>query len=286
MPVKNSKVPLRSRLGRTSPLAGEASKTQNAKLKKEKQNENTKSVTTEKTKQIDTLVEEKKFAVGKRKKEGNSLRADVFDLKGKVVETIDLPKEIFGQKENAKLIAQAVRVYAANKRSGTASTKTRGEVTGSTRKIWRQKGTGRARHGDIKAPIFVHGGVAFGPKPRDFHLILPQKMRRIALFTSLSEKLRDGNMTIVAGIKSIEPKTKMMVSVLRALFPQKKEERTLFVLDKEDKTTNVVRAVRNIKGIEITRFHTLNAYDVLVAGRILFTKEAIESLGKQFVRTV
>ncbi len=266
------------------PDKSEKRKAKSEKLKKSKKITVNKSSVAEKATKRATAITVPASQRAKKKVEG--IQMDVYNLKGKVVETIDLPKEIFGQKMNKKLIAQAVRVYHANKRSGTASTKTRGEVTGSTRKIWRQKGTGRARHGDIKAPIFVHGGVAFGPKPRNFHLILPQKMRKIALFISLSKKLSDGNMTIVAGINSIEPKTKMMVSVLDALFAAKKEQKILFVLGDEDKTTNVMRAARNIKGIEIAHVHALNAYDVLAADRILFTKEAVEPLTKQFVRIV
>lgn len=218
----------------------------------------------------------------KRRAEG--IQTDVYDLKGKIVEQIDLPKEIFGQKENKKLIAQAVRVYLANKRSGTASTKTRGEVNKTTAKVWRQKGTGRARHGAKSAPIWVGGGIAFGPKPRDYHLALPKKMRRKALFTCLSDKLRDGHIRIVAGAKSIEPKTKIMISVLEAIFPAKKQEKTVFVIDNDD-TDNVVRAARNIRGVEVFGVHTLNAYDVLAANRILFLQEAIEPLAKQFVKS-
>src|SRR5581483_3879222 len=124
------------------------------------------------------------------------LSASVYDLKGKAIGRVTLPSEVFGVEENPHLLAQAVRVYLANQRQGTVSTKTRGEVQGSTRKIYRQKGTGRARHGGIRAPIFVHGGIVFGPKPREFSLSMPQKMRRLALFTALSGKVKDGELKI------------------------------------------------------------------------------------------
>src|SRR3989344_6029979 len=120
-----------------------------------------------------------------------SLFAPVYDLKGAKSGTLALPKEVFGTKVNNSLMAQAVRVYLANQRQGNATTKTRGEVQGSSKKIYRQKGTGRARHGSLRAPIFVKGGIVFGPKPRDFSLDLPKKMKRKALFSSLSAKAAD-----------------------------------------------------------------------------------------------
>src|SRR6266404_5428662 len=115
----------------------------------------------------------------------------VVGIDGKVSGKVSLPGEMFGEKVNKALLAQAVRVYLANQRQGNASTKTRGEVDGSTAKIYRQKGTGRARHGSKRAPIFVKGGIVFGPKPRDFSLSLPQKMKRKALFSALSAKVKD-----------------------------------------------------------------------------------------------
>jgi len=127
------------------------------------------------------------------------LKVEVIDTVGKVVETMELPKELFGAKINSVLMAQAVRVYLANQRLGTASTKTRGEVDGSTRKIYRQKGTGRARHGGIRAPIFVKGGIAHGPKPRDYSLLLSKNMRIAALRSALSAKVKAGEVAVIAG---------------------------------------------------------------------------------------
>src|SRR5882724_11511103 len=142
------------------------------------------------------------------KSDKKTLALDVYGLDGKVAEKVTVPAAIFGEKVNKTLLAQAVRVYLANKRQGNASTKTRGEVDGSTRKIYRQKGTGKARHGSVRAPIFVHGGVVFGPKPRDFSLSLPKKMKRKALFSALSAKLQGKELIVVSSLETITPKTK------------------------------------------------------------------------------
>lgn len=209
------------------------------------------------------------------------ITADVFDLEGKVIEKISLPHEIFGVKINKVLIAQAVRVYRANQRLGTASTKTRGEVEGSSRKIYRQKGTGRARHGSIRAPIFVHGGVVFGPRPHDYGLRLSQKMKRAALFSALASKLIKGEIKIVQGIEKIEPKTKKFLNVIDKLGLNNKKKKLLFIAPTE--IENVRRAGRNIEGISMTIAKRLNTYDILNNRQILFMKEAIEELKKAFL---
>src|SRR5258708_225116 len=134
-------------------------------------------------------VKEEVSVSKKTEKKYTPVSVDVIGVDGKVSGKVSLPGEMFGEKVNKTLLAQAVRVYLANQRQGNASTKTRGEVDGSTAKIYRQKGTGRARHGSKRAPIFVKGGLVFGPKPRDFSLALPQKMKRKALFGALSAKV-------------------------------------------------------------------------------------------------
>lgn len=215
------------------------------------------------------------------KKEG--LTVDVFDTKGKVVETMQLSKEIFGAKINKALLAQAVRVYLMNQRAGSASTKTRGEVTGSTRKIYRQKGTGRARHGAVRAPIFVHGGIAHGPKPIDFSRSLSKHMRRQALFSALSLIVKDGNLTVVSGLTKIEPKTKVMVDVFSKLLLLKEKKYKNAVLFVEPKDAeNVRRATRNIAGVTTLLATQLNAYDILRYKRIVFAKESIDMLEQQY----
>lgn len=208
----------------------------------------------------------------------DTLALDVYDTKGKVVGSIDLAKEIFGLPSNTALIAQAIRVYLANQRKGTASTKTRGEVQGSSRKIYKQKGTGRARHGSVRAPIFVKGGIVFGPKPRDYSLDMPQKMRRKALLSALSEKVKDGSVKVVTGVEKLPAKTKEMVAVLKSL--ELSGKKILFVLpSSKEKTENMVKAVRNIEGVSYTRATNINTYEVLNNTVILFEKDAIEAIG-------
>lgn len=214
----------------------------------------------------------------KAKKEAVSLTVDVFDLDGKVSGKVSLPEEVFGEKVNKVLLAQAVRVYRANKRQGNASTKTRGEVDGSTRKIYRQKGTGRARHGSVRAPIFVKGGIVFGPKPRDFGLSMPQKMRRKALFSALSASLRDGELKIVSGLDKLTPKTKEFVSVMKKLGLDEKKSKLLLVMASD--LAQVKRAGRNVPGVSFTAVKRLNAYDVLNSKQLILTEDSIAELKK------
>ncbi|MFN3286745.1 MAG: 50S ribosomal protein L4, partial [bacterium] len=141
----------------------------------------------------------------------------VFSATGEPAGEVDLPEEVFGIRPHAAVVHQALVAQHANARKGTASTKTRGEVEGSTRKIWRQKGTGRARHGDIRAPIFVGGGVAFGPKPRDYSQRLPKAMRRLALRSILSDAAQTGRLVVVEGFGVQEGRTREVAAFLRKL---------------------------------------------------------------------
>lgn len=239
-----------------------------------------------KTEKVQTKLKKIKNVPIKR----GGLTVDVFDIKGKVVETLSLPKEIFGSKVNDKLMSQAIRVYLTNQRRGTVSTKTRGQVRGSTRKIWRQKGTGRARHGAIRAPIFVHGGVAFGPKPRDFSLQFPKKMRRAALFSALSAKLSDKEIKIVKGLFKIEPKTKSMMMVLKSLSLNDKKKKILLVMPSLDESSKqelqtLTRAVRNIEGVSFLPANNLNTYVVLNNKMLLLMKESVPFLEKTFLKS-
>lgn len=194
---------------------------------------------------------------------------------------MQLPEEIFNAKINKTLMAQAVRVYLANQRQGNASTKTRGEVTGSTRKIYRQKGTGRARHGGVRAPLFVHGGIAHGPKPQDHSLALPKKMRKAALFSALTAKLIGQKIKIVSDLETIEPKTRSMAVALRKLDLAAK---TLLVMPVDIET--VIRAGRNLPDVTITAANRLNTYEILNAKQILFMKDAIKRLEEVFLPEV
>lgn len=216
-------------------------------------------------------------------------------LKVQTAGRISLPEEIFGAKINKHLISQAVRVYLANQRRGTSKTKSRGEVAISTRKIYRQKGTGRARHGAASAPIFVGGGIAFGPKPRDFSLKLNQNMKRIALFSALSAKLKDGEIKIVTNLEKIEPKTKKMANAIKNLELNGKNQQLLLVTPSFAKASdgkpkagedfrNIVKAARNIEGLNIVPANLLNTYQVLVNRQILFMKDSIDSLKETFLK--
>lgn len=198
----------------------------------------------------------------------------VYSLTGRASGTYNLPKEIFGQKINHQLLAQAVRVYMTNQKVFTVSTKTRGEVEGSTAKIYRQKGTGRARHGSIRAPIFVGGGIVFGPTVRKVRLSLPQKMKKAALVSALSDKANDKSIVGLTGIDKASGKTKEIAKLLEKL----KIKNALIVTER--KNDNIVRAVRNILGVDVLNADLINAYEILKHRVLLLTKEAVERLKK------
>ena len=200
------------------------------------------------------------------------IKISVVGLDGKVAGSVTLPPELFAAKINKQLMAQAVRVYLANQRGGHASTKTRGEVEGSTRKIYKQKGTGKARHGGIRAPIFVGGGIVFGPRPRDYSLEFPQKMRRVALASALTEQHKKQNIIVVSGISDVK-KTTAIASMLGAVGATRK---TLFVTPKA--SVAVVRAARNIGGVDIQPASDINTYTILMHSKVVFMKEAIKEL--------
>ena len=233
---------------------------------------------------VKKVVATKKAVVKAAATKETGLKQSVYDVKGKVAESINLPAEIFGVKINKTLMTQAVRVYLANQRRGTLSTKSRGEVKISTRKIYRQKGTGRARHGAASAPIFVGGGIAFGPKPRDFSLKLNQNMKRVALFSALTSKLKDGEIKVVTGLEKIEPKTKKMVDVIDKLELNGKNAQVLLIMPSGNENVNIVKAGRNIKGVTVTSANLINTYEILSNKRVLFMKSSIDSLKETFLK--
>ena len=224
----------------------------------------------------------KKVAEKKAAPRSSGLSVPVYSLVGRVSGTLTLPKEIFGQKVNKKLLSQAMRVYITNQKSLNAFTKTRGEVEGSTAKIYRQKGTGRARHGAVRAPIFVGGGITFGPKPRKVRLELPQKMRKAALLSAFSAKTADKQLMGLSGLEKASGKTKEMVKLLDKVVGKGKNISSLIVTG--EKQDNVVRAVRNIPGTDVLPVNLINAYEVLKHELLLITKEAVEKLGKPQVQ--
>lgn len=211
------------------------------------------------------------------------LTADVLNLKGVSIGKITLPGEIFGVDANKSLIAQAVRVFQNNQRAGTHDTKTRGEVTGSTRKIYRQKGTGRARHGSIKAPIFIGGGIAHGPHPKDYSQTMPKQMKRLALFGALSDKYKNGQIKIVRGFEKIEAKTKNMSDAMTnlKLNPGKHYKPNTFLVISQ-KADNIWRSGRNIPYLTIGEAKLLNAYTVLSYKNIIVAEEAVGVLSDHF----
>lgn len=229
----------------------------------------------------ETVNAEVVVAKAKTEKKYASVNADLFNLEGKVTGKVALPGELFGETINKALIAQAVRVYLANQRQGNASTKTRGEVDGSTRKIYRQKGTGRARHGGIRAPIFVKGGIVFGPKPRDFGLTMPQKMKQKALFSALSAKLNDKEVTVIDGLAGIKPKTKVFIALLGNLGVEEKKRKVLVVTSKD--VAPVLRAGRNVTGVSFIPGTQLNTYTVLNARRVIVMKDAVTEMKEHFL---
>ncbi|OGG27300.1 50S ribosomal protein L4 [Candidatus Gottesmanbacteria bacterium RIFCSPLOWO2_01_FULL_39_12b] len=215
-----------------------------------------------------------------KQKSTEKLKASLYNLQGEVVGDISLPEKIFAAKINPILMAQAVRIYQANQRLGTHSTKTRGEVTGSTRKIYRQKGTGRARHGDIKSPIFIGGGVVHGPRPKDYSLSFPKKMRKLALFSALTSKYRGGAIKIISGLKEIEAKTKNLVETLvkLKLIDGKKVINSKILLVIPNKLDNILLAGRNLRYLTIRQAQLLNTYEILSHYQLVLMEETVTKL--------
>lgn len=200
----------------------------------------------------------------------------VHDIKGNETGSVQLPDEIFSGKVNESVLHQAVVMYLAKQRQGTLNTKTRGEVSGGGKKPWRQKGTGRARAGSSRSPLWHKGGIIFGPHPRNFGYSLPKKTRIAALRASLNAKYHAKELLCVEDIKLSKAKTKEVASILKAF---KLRGKVLALLDGTDST--VTLASRNIPMLSLTRASDLNAYDVLKNKTVLVTKSAIENLLKR-----
>lgn len=198
----------------------------------------------------------------------------VYNAKGEQVGDIELRDEIFGVEVNEALVHQAVVRHLANQRQGTVATKTRGEVSGGGRKPWRQKGTGRARHGSIRSPIWVGGGTTFGPQPRDYRQAMPKKARRAALKSALSSKVAAGEFLVLDELKLDQPKTRQVVDVLANL--KADDASALLVTGELDR--NVVLSARNIPGVGTRRAGDLNVYDVVAHGRVIATRDAIAKI--------
>ena len=200
------------------------------------------------------------------------LKTDVLDMKGKKVSDIELSEAVFGVEVNEVAVHEALVNFLANQRQGTQSTKTRAEVRGGGRKPWRQKGTGRARQGSIRAPQWIKGGIALGPKPRSYRYTIPKKVRTLAIKSVLTSKLSEGNLVVVDKIELKEIKTAAMVKALKAL----KAEKALVMLN--EKNLNVQASSRNIENVKTTLVNTINIYDLLKYEKLVIDVQAVKSL--------
>ncbi len=211
-----------------------------------------------------------------------SFTAPLYGLDGKEVGKVDLPEAIFGAEGSKTLLSQYVYVYRTNQRQGNVSAKTRAEVIGTTKKMYRQKGTGRARHGTKKASLFVGGGVTFGPKPREFNLAMNKKQKKKALFYSLALALKAGGVAALSGDSvAMKPKTSQFASFLKTV--KMNDKKTLIVADKLT-SNGLVLSSRNIPGVSITDVQSLNAYAVLNADNVLLVEPAIAQLSAHFLK--
>jgi large subunit ribosomal protein L4 len=200
-------------------------------------------------------------------------KVDVYNIEGKKISDIELNEEIFGIKPNEAIVHSVLVNYRANQRQGTGNTKTRAEVSGGGRKPWKQKGTGRARQGSIRAPQWYKGGIALGPKPRDFSYRVNKKERRLAIRSVLSSKVIENNLVVLDKLEFTEFKTKQMVKVLDNL---KVEGKTLIVLPTSDKF--VQKSSKNIENVKTSLVNTINVYDLLKYNKLILTLDTVKSL--------
>ena len=200
-------------------------------------------------------------------------KVDVYDIKGKKVSDVELAEAIFGIEPNEAIVHSVLVNYLANQRQGTQSTKTRAEVSGGGKKPWRQKGTGRARQGSIRAPQWVKGGIALGPKPRSYKYTVNKKERRLAIKSLLSSKVLEKELTVVDKLELAEIKTKTMVKALADL---KVEGKTLIVLPENNK--NVLMSARNIEGVKTITLNNINVFDLLKYNNLVLPLETVKKI--------
>lgn len=204
------------------------------------------------------------------------METNSYAMDGSVLGKISLSDKIFNQKVNEALLWEVVKYYQANQRQGTAATKTRALVSGGGKKPWRQKGTGRARHGSIRSPIWVGGGVVFGPRPREYRLDVTKSKRRQALRVALSDRAREGKIIVLNALQVNEPKTKIVVQFLKAL--KLLDKKVLLLVDKLEK--NIRLASQNLPSLTLNVVSNLNAFSVLSHEYLIFTKDAFDHLKK------
>ena len=198
---------------------------------------------------------------------------DVFNIEGKKVSTVDLKEEVFGIEPNETVVHSVLVNYLANQRQGTQSTKTRAEVRGGGKKPWRQKGTGRARQGSIRAPQWIKGGIALGPKPRDYRYRVNKKEKQLAIRSILSSKVAEQDLVVVDKFNLKEIKTKTMADAMKNL---KVEDKALIVLSLEDK--NAKLSARNLEGVRTTSVDTINVFDLLKYKKLVLTVDTVKRL--------
>ena len=200
-------------------------------------------------------------------------KIDVYDIKGKKVSDVELAESVFGIEPNEAIVHSVLVNYLANQRQGTQSTKTRAEVRGGGRKPWRQKGTGRARQGSIRAPQWIKGGIALGPKPRSYKYTVNKKEKRLAIKSCLSSKVLEKELTVVDKLELAEIKTKTMVKALADL---KVEGKTLIVLPENNE--NVFMSARNIEGVKTIVLNNINVFDLLKYNNLILPLETVKKI--------
>ncbi len=207
-----------------------------------------------------------------------TLKLDILNNEGKIISDFNISENIFGRELNSDLIAQYVRVYLTNQRVGNAHTKTRGEVSGAGKKPWKQKGTGRARVGSIRSPLWVKGGITHGPRSKTFRLELPKKMRVGALLNVLSARYNSNNIKLIDSLVISDIKTKSFESFMGNL--SLLGTKTLIIVS--DKNDNLIKSARNLDRVSVKMLSNLNAYDILNNSNILFDKKSIEALESKY----
>ena len=197
----------------------------------------------------------------------------VLNMQGKEVGQQELSEAVFGIEPNVSVMNDMVKNYLANQRQGTQSALTRSEVSGGGKKPWRQKGTGRARQGSTRAPQWTHGGIVFAPKPREYRYALNKKVRRLAMKSALSSKVRDNEMIVIDQITADSYKTKTIADMLKAVGSEKKALIVLSTMDEK-----VIASARNIPGVKTAQVNTLNVYDILGAEKFIVVKDAVAKI--------
>jgi large subunit ribosomal protein L4 len=212
----------------------------------------------------------------------NNMELKIIDINGKETGKIQVLDTIFGATVNQSLLAQYIRVFTANARQGTSSTKTRGEVRGGGRKPWRQKGTGRARHGSSRSPIWVGGGITHGPKPKSWTLSLPKKMKKLALISALSFQAKKDSIKVLESINFDSAKTKDLDKVLKVINKDNEKAKTLIVT--QDNNISVRRSAQNLSNTQVSMVQNLNTLDVLRANSVILEKDAVSYLNEKYAQ--